>query len=154
MKKSVGNSSQKTNKTIDNTIDAKMRLAIEWLTTQPENALTLVNDLLESNNQNLLLWVIATRANTRLGQYFQAGECVDKALKIDANHIEAIYAKSDLLYRSERLVEAEVYLKDAITRTIGGTSRPLRLLYATILQKKKQYEGAKRLYNQLTDEEN
>lgn len=153
MKKSVGNSSQKTNKTIDNTIDAKMRLAIEWLTTQPENALTLVNDLLESNNQNLLLWVIATRANTRLGQYFQAGECVDKALKIDANHIEAIYAKSDLLYRSERLVEAEVYLKDAITRTTGGTSRPLRLLYATILQKTKQYEGAQRLYKQLTDEE-
>lgn len=129
-----------------------MRLAVEWLSTRPDNALALVNELMVEHNENVLLWVIASRANQRLGQFFQAGECVDNALKLDPNNVEAIYAKSDLLYRSERLAEAEVYLTDAIARIDGNATRPLRLLHATILQKTKKYEEAQTLYKQLTDE--
>lgn len=152
MKKSSAKSFQNSNQSIDNALKDKMRLAVEWLSTQPENALALVNELMVEHKENLLLWVIASRANQRLGQFFQAGECVDKALKIDPNNVEAIYAKSDLLYRSERLAEAEVYLTDAITRIDGNATRPLRLLHATILQKTKKYEEAQALYKQLTDE--
>jgi D-3-phosphoglycerate dehydrogenase len=105
------------------------------------------------HSANYLLWVIAARAHQRLGQFVQAGECVDKALKIDPNNAEAIYAKSDLLYRSDRLNDAEKYLIEAIARLDTNSARPLRLLYATVLQKAKKYEEAQALYKQLTEEQ-
>lgn len=151
MKKSSSRSSQISKQSLDNAVKEKMRLAVEWLSTRPENSLALVNELMVDNHNNLLL-VIAARANQRLGQFFQAGECIDKALKIDPTNVEAIYAKSDLLYRSERLAEAEEYLTDAISRIEGSATRPLRLLHATILQKAKKYEEAQVLYRQLTAE--
>gem|GEM_PF-3504595 len=130
-----------------------MRLAVEWLDVQPAKALALVNDLLTENNDNILLWVIATRANLGLREFSQAEVCIEKALDIDPNHLEAIYAKSDLLYRCERLIEGEVFLTDAIPRITGGASRPLRLLYATILQKNKKYGQALEIYKELTEED-
>lgn len=152
MKISYGKSFQKSNKNV-NTVNKKMRLAVDWLANKPENALSLVNELLVDNYDNPLLWVIATKANMRLGQFLQADECIAKALIIDANNVDVIYAKSDLLYRSERLAEADAYLAKAITHTTGNASRPLRLLYATILQKTKKYEDAQRIYKQLTHED-
>jgi tetratricopeptide (TPR) repeat protein len=120
------------------------------LSTQPEKSLNIANELLVEHSANYLLWVIAARAHQRLGQFVQAGECVDKALKIDPNNAEAIYAKSDLLYRSDRLNDAEKYLIEAIARLDTNSARPLRLLYATVLQKAKKYEEAQALYKQLT----
>lgn len=153
MKKSYGKSFQNSNKNVNNTVNKKMHLAVDLLATKPENALTLVNELLVDNCDNPLLWVIATKANMRLGQFLQADECIEKALIIDPNNIDVIYAKSDLLYRSERLAEADAYLSNAITRTPSEVSRPLRLLYATIMQKTKKYEEAQRIYKQLTFED-
>ena len=153
MKKSFGKTSLKIDTTVDNAVNKKMRLAAEMLDSQPESALALTDELLVDNCENLLLWVVATKANLQLGRFTQANECVDKALSIDPNHVESIYAKSDLLYRSERLTEAELYLKESISRIPTAYSRPLRHLYATILQKQKKYEDAQRIYKQLTDEE-
>jgi len=153
MEKSFASSYKSSNKTVDNTINKKMRLAVEWLEVQPAKALALVNDLLAENNDNILLWVIATRANLGLREFSQAEVCIEKAMDIDPNHLEAIYAKSDLLYRCERLIEGEAFLTDAIPRITGGASRPLRLLYATILQKNKKYEQALDIYKELTEED-
>ncbi len=152
MKKSPAKSFQNSEQPIDHSIKEKMRLAVEWLSTQPEKSLNVANELLVENATNYLLWVIAARAHQRLGQFFQAGECVDKALKIDSNNVEAIYAKSDLLYRSDRLAEAEEYLSTAIHQVEKNAANPLRLLLATVLQKSKKYEEAQALYKQLTAE--
>ncbi|MFO3906265.1 FkbM family methyltransferase [Enterobacter hormaechei] len=153
MEKSFARSYKTSNKIVDNTVNKKMRLAVEWLEAQPDKALELVNELLTDNNENPLLWVIATRANLAIGEFSQADVCIDKALKIDPGNIEVIKAKSDLLYRCERMEEANVYLTDAITRITDSDSRPLRLLHATILQKTKKYEDALDIYQQLTNEE-
>lgn len=152
MKKSLAKSAPHAQKAADPAVNKKIHLALDWLSTQPENTLALVDELLAKDAGNPLLWVIATKANQRLGQFFQADECVDKALKIAPDYIEAIYAKSDLLYRSDRLPEAEVYLTEAVTRIGKNDSRPLRSLYATVLQKQKKYEQAQAIYKELTDE--
>lgn len=132
MKKSLAKPAPHANKAADPAVNKKIHLALDWLSTQPENSLALVDELLAKDAGNPLLWVIATKANQRLGQFFQADECVDKALKIAPDYIEAIYAKSDLLYRSDRLAEAEIYLTDAVTRIGKSESRPLRSLFATV----------------------
>lgn len=152
MKKSLAKPAPHANKAAEPAVNKKIRLALDWLSTQPENSLALVDELLAKDVGNPLLWVIATKANQRLGQFFQADECVDKALKIAPDYIEAIYAKADLLYRSDRLAEAERYLTDAVTRIGKSESRPLRSLFATVLQKQKKYEHAQALYQELTDE--
>jgi predicted O-linked N-acetylglucosamine transferase (SPINDLY family) len=153
MKKSSAKSFQNGKQSFDNTLKEQLRVAVEWLSTQPEKSLNIANELLVEHSANYLLWVIAARAHQRLGQFVQAGECVDKALKIDPNNAEAIYAKSDLLYRSDRLNDAEKYLIEAIARLDTNSARPLRLLYATVLQKAKKYEEAQALYKQLTEEQ-
>ncbi|HAS1181921.1 TPA: hypothetical protein I3819_000189 [Enterobacter cloacae] len=152
MKKSPATSFPNSKQAINNLLNEKMRLAVDWLTTSPQDSLALVNELMVNNKDNILLLVIAGRAHQRLGQFFQAGECIDNALKIDRTNVEAIYAKSDLLYRSDRLSEAEEYLTDAISRIDNSAARPLRLLHATVLQKAKKYEEAQALYKQLTAE--
>lgn len=72
-------------------------------------------------------------------------------MKIDRTNVEAIYAKSDLLYRSDRLSEAEEYLTDAISRidnSAAGAASASRYRSA----ESKKYEEAQALYKQLTAE--
>lgn len=130
----------------------KARLAIDLLSTKPSESLALVTELLEQDTSNSILWVIATRANQQLGQFFEAEECVNKALAITPYSTEVVYAKSNLLFRSERYEEAEIYLQDAISKLDAKLTHVLWALLGTVLQKQKKYEQAEIVYKRLTEE--
>ncbi|WP_286931852.1 tetratricopeptide repeat protein [Leclercia sp. UBA5958] len=150
MKKSSVKMVKKNNQSLDNTANNKMRLAIELLSSQPENALIIINELIVKDDENPLLWVIATKANIRLGKFLKAEASIDKALKLAPNDHEVIYAYSDLLFRSERLKEAETYLNEVLAVIEEEASLPLLSLKAVILQKAKKYEEAQKIYAFLT----
>ncbi len=141
------------NKNPINKVNYKVKRAAELLSTQPEHALQLAMDVLATDAENAYMWVVAMKAHQRLGQFSNAEECINKALEIYPGYIDAIYAKSDLLYESERFIEAEVYLLHTISRLSKKESRPLRTLLATILQKLKRYEQAEKLYFEIAKEE-
>ncbi|WP_168197589.1 FkbM family methyltransferase [Brenneria corticis] len=131
----------------------KIKLAAEWLSTQPENTLQLVTELLQKDAQNPLLLVIAGRAQQKLGNSFEAERYIDEALKIYPSYVEALHAKADLLYRRERVEEAETYLSDVLKRVPKEESRPLRAIQATVLQKLKKYEQAEEIFKELIKED-
>lgn len=131
----------------------KIHLAFDWLSTQPAHSLQLTNELLKKDPENPILWILATKANQRLGAFLMADDCINKALQIAPDYIEAIYAKSDLLYHSGRLEEAEIYLNDAVTRVEQRLARPLRALQATVLQALKKYQQAVEIYQRLAEED-
>lgn len=130
----------------------KIHNALDYLANDPAKSLQMVQDLLSKDSDNPLLWVIATKAHQRLGQFAAADECIHKSLSISPDYIEAIYAKSDLLYRSERLEEAEQFLKESINKFDKTACRPLKALLATIFQNSKKYEDAQEIYISLTEE--
>lgn len=152
MKKSLAQSAINRNKNASNHHHKKIHQALDYLATEPAKSLKVIQELLAKDPSNPLLWVIATKANQRLGQFFAADECVKEALTLSPDYVEAIYAKSDLLYRSDRLDEAELFLSESVQRLDKETCRPLRSLHATVLQKTKQYEKAQRIYLELTQE--
>ncbi|EHD22011.1 hypothetical protein BrE312_2631 [Brenneria sp. EniD312] len=134
-------------------VNKKIKLAAEWLSIQPENALQLVTELLQKDTQNPLLLVIAGRAQQKLGNSFEAERYIDEALKIYPSYVEALHAKADLLYRRERLEEAEIFLSDVIKTVAKVESRPLRSIQATVLQKLKKYEPAEEIFQELIKED-
>ncbi|MEI7379280.1 MULTISPECIES: FkbM family methyltransferase [Pectobacterium] len=153
MKKSSEKAVINKKKNADSATNQKIKLAAEWLSTQPGNALQLVTELLQRDEKNPLLLVIAGRAQQKLGNFFEAEQLINEALKRYPSYLEAIYAKADLLYRRERLEEAEIYLFDAIRMVAKYESRPLRSLQATVLQKLKKYEQAEEIFNELIQED-
>ncbi|MBA0191909.1 MULTISPECIES: FkbM family methyltransferase [Pectobacterium] len=153
MKKSSEKAVVNKKKNADSATNQKIKLAAEWLSTQPGNALQLVTELLQRDEKNPLLLVIAGRAQQKLGNFFEAEQLINEALKHYPSYLEAIYAKADLLYRRERLEEAEIYLFDAIRMVAKYESRPLRSLQATVLQKLKKYEQAEEIFNELIQED-
>ena len=153
MKKSLAKPTKVKNTKTASAMKEKIQLAAELLSTQPANALQLLDKLLQQDSSNPLLWVLATKANQRLGQFFQAEECINNALGFAPDYIEAIYAKSDLLYRSERLHEAEEYLAQCIEKIDKKLTQRVRSLYATVLQKLKKYEQAQAIYSELALED-
>lgn len=152
MKKSLAQSALNRNKNAVNPQHKKIHQALDFLATEPAKSLQIMQELLASDPSNPLLWVIATKANQRLGQFFAADECIKEALTLSPDYVEAIYAKSDLLYRSDRLDEAEVFLSESVQRLDKESCRPLRSLHATVLQKSKKYEEAQQIYSELTQE--
>ncbi|MCL6328454.1 tetratricopeptide repeat protein [Pectobacterium carotovorum subsp. carotovorum] len=140
-------------KSSNSAVNKKIKLAAEWLATQPGNALQLVTELLQKDKKNPLLWVISGRAQQKLGNFFEAEQSIDEALKLHPSYLEAVYAKADLLYRRERLEEAEIYLFDVMHRVGKDESRPLRSLQATVFQKLKKYEQAEEIFNDLISED-
>lgn len=152
MKKSFVKSAGSRHHPAHNPTHQQIHLALDWLSTHPANSLELTQSLLAADPENPLLWVIATKAHQRLGQFFQADECIGKALAFAPNFVEAIYAKSDLLYRSDRFEEAEIFLAKAVKTISPDEGRPLRSLYATVLQKMKKYREAREIYQALAEE--
>ncbi|URG50365.1 FkbM family methyltransferase [Pectobacterium quasiaquaticum] len=153
MKKSSKKSVVNKKKNPNSDVNKKVKLAAEWLSTQPGNALQLVTELLRNDEKNPLLLVIAARARQKLGNFFEAEQLIDDVLKLYPSYLEAIYAKADLLYRRERLEEAEIYLSSIIKAVAKAESRPLRSLYATVLQKLKKYELAESIFKGLIQED-
>ncbi|MEI7125036.1 tetratricopeptide repeat protein [Pectobacterium versatile] len=153
MKKSSEKAVVNKKKNADSATNQKIKLAAEWLSTQPQNALQLVTELLQNDEKNPLLLVIAGRAQQKLGNFFEAEQSIDEALKLYPSYLEAIYAKADLLYRRARHEEAELYLSGVIKTVAKVESRPLRSLHATVLQKLKKYEQAEEIFNELIREE-
>ncbi|WP_051122310.1 hypothetical protein [Pectobacterium atrosepticum] len=143
--------SKKKNSSI--AVNKKIKLAAEWLSTQPENALRIVTELLQKDAKNPLLLVIAGRAQQKLGNFFEAERHIDEVLELYPSYIEALHAKADLLYRRERLEEAEIYLSNVVNSIAKAESRPLRSIQATVLQKLKKYEQAEIIFNELVKEE-
>ena len=152
MKKSLAQPKESRCKQAENPHHKQIHRALDCLATEPGRALQIIQKLLANDPENPLLWVIATKANQRLGQFFAADDCIQKALNLSPDYIEAIYAKSDLLYRSDRLAEAETFLSASVKKLDKTTCRPLRSLHATVLQKSKKYEEAERIYAELTEE--
>ncbi|MCH2682181.1 tetratricopeptide repeat protein [Leclercia adecarboxylata] len=130
----------------------KIRQALLDLSTHPEKALSLINQLLSDGTNNALVYIIACKANQQLGRYSLAEESIEKALRIDPNSEEAIFTKADMLYKSDRVKDAENYLKDIVLRFGKKETRPLRALYATVLLKQKKYQLAQALYKELIEE--
>ncbi|XTZ39942.1 tetratricopeptide repeat protein [Salmonella enterica] len=134
-------------------INNKIKLAADMLTTQPDKALKIINELIEQDKGNPLLWVIAGRAYQKQGEFVKAERAVNEALNIIPDYIEALNAKANILYQTERLVECEEYLRSTLVRINSEHSRPLRSLLATVLQKSKKYEQAQEIYQQLVKED-
>ncbi|MBQ4775578.1 O-linked N-acetylglucosamine transferase, SPINDLY family protein [Pectobacterium versatile] len=153
MKKSSEKAVVNKRKNADFATNQKIKLAAEWLSTQPGNALQLVTELLQKDEKNPLLLVIAGRAQQKLGNFFEAEQLINEALKLYPSYLEAIYAKADLLYRRERLEEAELYLSGVVNSAAKTESRPLRSLQGTVLQKLKKYEQAEEIFNELIRED-
>lgn len=131
----------------------KIQRAVDLLAQQPAEALALTTELLSRDDQNPLLWVVCGRAQEKVGDFFNADESLNKALSINANYDEALFAKGNLYYRQDRLDEAEVFLINAISKLDNETSRPLRSLLATIQQKLKKYEPALSAFEGLAKED-
>ncbi|WP_052012594.1 tetratricopeptide repeat protein [Pectobacterium betavasculorum] len=153
MKKSPERTVAAKRQSLDFAVNKKIKLAADLLSTQPGSALQLVTELLQKDKKNPLLWVISGRAQQKLGNFFEAEQSIDEALKFYPSYLEAIYAKADLLYRRERFEEAEIYLFDVMHRVAKDESRPLRSLQATVLQKLKKYEQAEEIFNDLIKED-
>ncbi|MEE3662553.1 FkbM family methyltransferase [Brenneria sp. g21c3] len=153
MKKSSAKAFVAKQQNTHSAVNKKIKLAAEWLSTQPGKALRLVTELLQKDAQNPLLLVIAGRAQQKLGNFFEAERYIDEALKLYPSYVEALHAKADLLYRKERLEEAEIYLSDVIKTVAKAESRPLRSTQATVLQKLKKYEQAEEIFKELIKED-
>ncbi|UEM40935.1 peptide-binding protein [Pectobacterium aquaticum] len=153
MKKSSEKAVVNKKKNADSATNQKIKLAAEWLSTQPGTALQLVTELLQKDEKNPLLLVIAGRAQQKLGNFFEATQSIDEALELYPSYLEAIYAKADLLYRRGMHEEAQIYLSDVIKTVSKVESRPLRSLHATVLQKLKKYEQAEEIFNELIQED-
>ncbi|MBJ6421161.1 hypothetical protein [Enterobacter roggenkampii] len=54
MKKSPATSFPNSKQAINNLLNEKMRLAVDWLTTSPQDSLALVNELMVNNKDNIL----------------------------------------------------------------------------------------------------
>ncbi|WP_437612089.1 O-linked N-acetylglucosamine transferase family protein [Erwinia sp. V71] len=123
------------------------------MTQNPADALVLLNELLQRDAQNPLLWVLSGRAHERQGAFFEAEQSLNKALELYPSYNEALYAKANIFYNSDRMAEAEIFLQDAIKKLNHEESRPLRSLLATVLQKQKKYELAVVAFEEMTREE-
>ena len=133
--------------------NVKIRRAADLMTKSPADALVLLNELLQRDAQNPLLWVLSGRAHERQGDYFEAEQSLNKALELFPAYNEALYAKANVLYNSDRMPEAEIFLRDAIAKLNHEESRPLRSLFATVLQQQKKYELAVVAFEEMTREE-
>lgn len=151
MKKSNAAISQGDTKKSGN-INDRMRLAVDLLKTSPAESNEIVNALLSNDPENPLLWVISCRANQWLGNIYLAEKSIDTALTLRPGYVEALYTKSDLLYRNDRFDEAESFITRAINGIGNTESRPLRALYGTILQKQKKFEEAEVIFKALVKE--
>lgn len=138
---------------ISSEVRLKIHRAVDLLSQKPADALVLTAELLTTDEQNPLLWVISGRAQEKMGDFFQAEESLNKALLIKADYDEALYAKANLFYRRERFIEAEMFLLESIPKLSKDASRPLRSLLATVLQKLKKYEPALDAFHELTEED-
>lgn len=150
MKKSLVKSA--SGKKLDSTTKKKIHSAAEWLSSEPARSLQLIMELVDQDAENPLLWVLMAKAHQQLGELVKAESCIDKALAITPNYTEAVYAKADLLYNSERFEEANNYLNDAVNHGACKSNREIRSLHAKLLLKLKKYDHAGEIYQTLVEE--
>ncbi len=141
-------------KKMDSSTKEKIRLAAEWLPMQPARARHLLEELIEKDEGNPLLWVLMSKAHQRLETLIEAENCLNKALKIAPYYIEAVHAKADLLYSSGRLEEACRDLNEAVSYSNEcNDSTQICELLARILWKLKKYDLAGEVYQKLVNKE-
>jgi len=128
---------------------AKVEQAYELLSKNPEMALQQLKKIISSNQKVPVLWVLAGRAYQRLGQFSDAEKCINRALILQPDYPEALYALADLMFVAERYNELEIFLTDKIRVLSIDLSLPLRALLANVFQKNKRYAEAIDIYNYL-----
>ena len=152
MKKSLVTSTP--SKKMDSSTKEKIRSAAEWLPTQPARARQLLEELIEKDEGNPLLWVLMAKAYQRLERLTEAENCLNKALTIAPYYTEAVYAKADLLHSSGRLAEAIRDVNEAVSYSdeCSGNTQICEL-QARILWKLKKYDLAGEVYEKLVKKE-
>lgn len=141
-----------TKKKVDAHSDSKIKRAIKLLDSQPEEAMRLFNGMLEKMPENALLWMYCGLAHQQLGELAQAEECLNRSISISPNNSKSLYAKSRLLFVSERFSEAESFIRQCMSVLTNSEVRLLSSLLAIVLQKLKKYQEAILIYESLIAE--
>ena len=123
------------------------------LDNEPTKALQLAQNLASQNSKDPLTLFLIGQAYFALGSYTLAEQSYNEALALDTGYINALYAKVELLYHTERYTEAERLLNDILAFVNKSDAIRFRSFQATVFLKQKKYETAVAVYQRLLIEE-
>lgn len=131
----------------------KTEQALAYLSDQPEKTLQIAQKLVNQNSNDPFLHLLIGRAHQKMGNFPQAEKSYNHALELNQYYEDAIHARVDLLYQSERYDEAVTVLNNAITALGKSQSLGFRAFLASTLLKQKKYEQAVEIYKELLEED-
>lgn len=122
------------------------------LEAQPVKALEAVSLLLKEYENNVELIVLSGRLHRIINKYHDAEVFYNRALSIQPMYVDAINAKTSMLYSQERFDELDEFLSAIIPLLSKEKSVVLRPIQAMVYQKKKKYIKSISLFKDLIDE--